>query len=193
MKILYTVILVMGIGMIYSIISLTDFHALCDNEHGCGVKYASSEGSPSIVISRDVFSTGSKVNILIHAPDFNSNSYALDEIGEQGSKVIISTREGSIPYRLVETGFDTGDFTGFVILSSTSSYCSPICGPTDGYLASSGDDAITVSLIYPDGSAISSTSYGLVMSHHTTIPEFPIAEIVLILSMISMLFFIRYK
>lgn len=193
LKILYFAILVIIIGMSYSIISIMDAYAYCTNDVGCGVRYASSNSSPSIVISRDVFSTGSKVDILIHAPDFNSNSYALDTIGEEGSKVIVSTRESSIPYRLVETGFDTGDFAGYVILSSTTSSCSPICGPTDGYLAASGDDAITVSLVYPDGSTISSTSFGTTMVNHTTIPEFPFAEIVLVLSVISMLLFSRSK
>ena len=108
--------------------------------------------------------------------------------------MIISTREGgSIPYRLVETGFDTGDFAGYVILSSTTSVCSPICGPTDGYIAASADDAITVSLVYQDGSAISSTSPGSGSIKHNTIPEFPVVSIALIVSVIGLIFFSRLK
>ncbi len=155
--------------------------------------YGSSNNSPLIVISPDVLSPGSKVDILIHAPDFNSNPYAIDTIGEDGSKVIISTRESSMPYRLVETGFNTGDFAGYVILSSSTSTCSPICGPTDGYLAASGDDAITVSLVYPDGNTISSTSSSSTEMNPKTIPEFPFAPIALIVSMISLIFFSRLK
>ena len=118
-----------------------------------------SEASYSpIVISRDPSSP--LVNILIHAPDFNSNSYAIDTIGVDGSNIVISTRESSIPYRLVETGPDTGDFAGYVILSSSTSQCSPVCGPTDGFLAAGGDDAITVSFSYPGGQTISDTSSG---------------------------------
>ncbi|MDE1770260.1 MAG: hypothetical protein KGI28_06900 [Thaumarchaeota archaeon] len=154
-----------------------------------GVSYQS--GSPQIMISRDAFSPTSKVDILIRAPDFNSNQYGIDTIGEDGSKVIISTRESSIPYRLVETGPDTGEFAGYVILSSTTSVCSPVCGPTDGFLAAGGDDAITVSLVYPDGSSISSTSYDTTPTYHNAIPEFPYAELILITSMISLIFFFK--
>lgn len=170
-----------------------DVYASCTLDANCGTRYVASSDSPSIVLSRDVFSTGSKVDILIHAPDFNSNSYAIDTIGEQESKVIISTRGSSIPYKLVETGFDTGDFAGYVILSSTTSTCSPVCGPTDGYLAASGDDAITVSLVYSDGSTVSSTSSGSTAMEHTTIPEFPFVQIALIVGMLSIIFFSRLK
>ena len=183
----------MLIGISFMTISIVDVYATCTPNSNCGTKYVISNGSPSIVISRDVFSTGSQVDILIHAPDFNSNSYAIDSIGEDGSKVIISTREGSMPYRLVETGFDTGDFAGYVILSSTTSTCSPVCGPTDGYLTASGDDAITVSLVYPDGSTISSTSSGSSEMNHTVIPEFPFVEVALIASVITLIFFSRLK
>lgn len=183
----------MFIGITYLTVSTVYVYASCAPNSNCGTRYVTSNGSPQIVISRDVFSTGSQVNILIHAPDFNSNPYTIDSIGEGGSKVIISTRESSIPYRLVETGFDTGDFAGYVILSSTTSTCSPVCGPTDGYLAASGDDAITVSLVYPDGSIISSTSFGSSTMNNTTIPEFPFAGITLIVSIVALIFFSRLK
>ncbi len=193
LKISNFLIIAMVIGMSYLTVSIVDVYASCTPNSDCGTKYVASIGSPSIVISRDIFSSGSQVDILIHAPDFNSNPYAIDSIGEDGSKVIISTRESSIPYRLVETGFDTGDFAGYVILSSTTATCSPVCGPTDGYLAASGDDAITVSLVYPDGSTISSTSYGSSTTTHTAIPEFPFAPIALIASMMTLIFFSRLK
>lgn len=183
----------MLVGTSCLIISIMDVYASCTANVDCGTRYVTSNDSPSIVISRDIFSTSSKVNIVIHAPDFNSNPYAIDTIGEDGSKVIISTRENSIQYRLVETGFDTGDFAGYVILSSTTSTCSPICGPTDGYLAASGDDAITVSLVYPDGSTMSSTSFDSASINHKTIPEFSFAHIALIVSMMSLIFFSKLK
>ncbi len=168
-------------------------YASCTTNVDCGMQYVSSNNSPSIIISPDVLSPGSKVDILIHDPDFNSNPYAIDTIGEDGSKVIISTRESSIQYRLVETGFNTGDFTGYVILSSNTSTCSPICGPTDGYLAASGDDAITVSLVYPDGTAISSTLFSSTGINHKTIPEFPFVPIALIISVMLLIFFSKLK
>jgi hypothetical protein len=108
----------------------------------------SGNGSP-IVIYRDSYSPTSIVHIVINAPDFNSNPYAIDTIGEDPeNKIIISTRESSIPYRLVETGTDTGVFAGYVTLSGTTSTCSPVCGPTDGLLITSGDDDLTVSFTY---------------------------------------------
>ena len=139
----------------------------------CVVPVAYGYNSP-IVISKDPSS--SQVNILIHAPDFNSNPYAIDTIGEDGSSIIVSTRESSIPYRLVETGPDTGDFAGYVVLSSTTSVCSPVCGPTDGFLAAGGDDAVTVSFTYADGHTISASSDDQKSDlNPRVIPEFPYA------------------
>lgn len=189
-KSLYFVLFILGIS--YIVIQVVSVHATFGIGAGSnnGVSYQSN--SPQIIISRDTFSPSSKVDILIRAPDFNSNQYGIDTIGEEGSKVVISTRESSIPYRLVETGPDTGEFTGYVILSSTTSTCSPVCGPTDGFLAAGGDDAITVSLVYPDGSEISSTSYGSAPTYHNAIPEFPYAELVLIVGIVTLIFFFKF-
>lgn len=129
-----------------------------------------------INIYRDTYSPNSQVNIRIYAPDFNSNPYAIDTIGDDlGGKITIATRESSIPYRLVETGSDTGIFEGYVILGGTTSTCSPICGPTDGFLAASGDDAITVSFTYGVGKTmVSSMNLGISQekTNHSPIPEF---------------------
>ena len=164
--------------------------------YGSNVAYdnviTSQSGSSQIIISRNSFSSNSQVDIMIRAPDFNSNEYAIDTIGDDdASRVVISTREGSIPYRLVESGPNTGEFVGYVILSSSTSTCSPVCGPTDGFLAASGDDAITVSLIYHDGRSISSTSFDSRPVNNNVIPEFPYAELVLITSMVSVIFFLK--
>jgi hypothetical protein len=126
---------------------------------------------------------------VIHAPDFNSNSYAIDTIGEDGSSIVISTRESSIPYKLVETGPDTGDFAGYVTLSSATSVCSPVCGPTDGFLAAGNDDAVTVSFTYSEGHTISASSNDNmpIQTNHGTVPEFYYADFVLLVSMISLM------
>ena len=154
----------------------------------CVVPIAYGYNSP-IVISKDPSS--SQVNILIHAPDFNSNSYSIDTIGEDGSSIIVSTRESSIPYRLVETGPDTGDFAGYVILSSTTSMCSPVCGPTDGFLAAGGDDAVTVSFTYAGGH-ISASSYDQRSDlNPSAIPEFPYAGFGLFVGVVSLI--LAYK
>jgi hypothetical protein len=146
--------------------------------------YVSLNNSP-IVISKDPSS--SQVNIVIHAPDFDSNLYSIDTIGEDGSSITISTRESSIPYRLVETGPDTGDFAGYVTLSSTTSVCFPVCGPTDGFLAAGGDDAITVSFTYAGGH-ISASSYDQRSDlNQGTIPEFPYAGFGLLVGIASLI------
>ncbi len=128
-----------------------------------------------ISIYRDTYSSSSLIHIVISAPDFNSNSYAIDTIGDDSNgRITVSTRESSIPYRLVETGPDTGLFTGYVILSGMTSTCSPVCGPTDGFLMASGDDAITVSFTYAQGKTITSTSADVISDKNNShaIPEF---------------------
>ena len=169
----YAIAITMLIGISCCIVPIENAYGSCNVAENCGSVYVSLDNSP-IVISRDLSS--SQINIVIHAPDFNSNSYSIDTIGEDGSSVTISTREASIPYRLVETGPDTGDFAGYVILSSTTSVCSPVCGPTDGFLAAGGDDAVTVSFTYTNGHTISASSYDQRPTlNHSVIPEFSYA------------------
>jgi len=148
-------------------------------------------GSP-ILIYRDSLSPTSEVHILINAPDFNSSPYLIDTIGDDPQyKLTVSTREASIPYRLVETGPDTGVFAGYVILSSTTSTCSPVCGPTDGYLAASGDDAITVSFTYSKDQTITNTyplDYTTSTTNSSQTPEFgSLAGLVTTISIIGVI------
>ena len=154
-------------------------------------------GSP-ILIYRDSLSPTSEVHILINAPDFNSSPYLLDTIGDDPQyKLTISTREASIPYRLVETGPDTGVFAGYVILSSTTSTCSSVCGPTDGYLAASGDDAITVSFTYSKDKTITNTypsDYTMSATNRSPIPEFgSLASLVITIAIIGAIAFSRIR
>ena len=73
----------------------------------------------TISLDKKVYSWTDKVFITITAPDHNFDSDLIDEIGDTSDDPIkISTRENSIDYyRLVETGTDTGIFTGEVILT----------------------------------------------------------------------------
>jgi hypothetical protein len=189
-----TVIIIL-FGVFSCMFSITNVYSACTTNANCDNEYAYPSGSSSIIISRDNFSPSAMVHIVIHAPDFNSNPYAIDRIGEDENKVVISTRESSLPYLLVETGPDTGDFAGYVILSSTTSQCSPVCGPTDGFLAAGGDDAITVSFTYSQGHTVSSTSYGIAQSNssHKTIPEFQFVDLVLLVGVVSIIFFSKMK
>jgi hypothetical protein len=127
-----------------------------------------SDPSSPIHFNKNVFSWTDRVYITIYAPDFNSDPNIIDEIGVTADdKIIVSTSGHSIPYRLVETGANTGIFIGYVTLTGDptlkgsagvdgqgtnptgiESTCNPICGPTDGFLPSEGDDGITVSFEY---------------------------------------------
>ena len=120
----------------------------------------------TVSLDKKVYSWTDKVFITITAPDHNFDSDLIDEIGDtRDDPVKISTRENSIDYyRLVETGTDTGIFTGEVILTGfahnadgetgldapTQPTTSDVdrenpAGPTDGYLEAEDVDGITVS------------------------------------------------
>jgi predicted secreted protein with PEFG-CTERM motif len=138
------------------------------------------------------------VHIVINAPDFNSNPYAIDTIGnDPENKIIISTRESSMPYRLVETGMNTGVFAGYVTLSGTTSTCSPVCGPTDGLLTASGDDGLTVSFTYAKDRTITATLTGSTQDkiNNQSTPEFgSLTGFVITISIIGIVVFSRrYK
>jgi hypothetical protein len=149
-------------------------------------------GSP-ILIYRDSYSPTSIVHIVINAPDFNSNSYAIDTIGnDPENKIIVSTRESSIPYKLVETGTDTGVFAGYVTLSGTTSTCSPVCGPTDGFLTASGDDGLTVSFTYAKDRTITATLTGSTQDNinaQSTLEFGPLTSLVITISILGVLVF----
>ena len=120
----------------------------------------------TISLDQKVYTWTDKVYITITAPDHNFDSDLIDQIGDtRDDPIKVSTRENRINnYRLVETGTDTGIFTGEVILTGfahdadgkrgddaptqpTTSYDTRTnpAGPTDGYLESEDDDGITVS------------------------------------------------
>ena len=113
-----------------------------------------------------------KVHITVFAPEHNSDGYLIDEIGRDAlDPVRVATRGHELgQYRLVETGTDTGVFSGAVTLTGfaydadsneqtgdenghdanprTGDFAGggrDGLGPTDGFLQSGDDDVITVS------------------------------------------------
>ena len=130
--------------------------------------FSTSDSSTPIHFNKKIFSWTDRVYITIYAPDFNSDPNLSDEIGVTiDDKITISTSGHTIPYHLVETGPNTGIFSGYVTLTGdpslkgstgvdgqgtnptgTESTCNPTCGPTNGFLPSEGDDGITVSFEY---------------------------------------------
>lgn len=135
--------------------------------------YTSNFGA-TIELDQKVYSWTDKVYITIVAPDHNFDSALIDEIGESDLDPIeVSTRSADLNnYKLVETGPDTGIFTGEVILigfehdadgdattGNNLGYDNPQrptegSGPTDGYLRTDDDDGITVSFEFSEDETV---------------------------------------
>lgn len=95
------------------------------------------------------------VTITVVAPDHNLNPNKVDTIGNKfDSKITISTSLGKISnYKLVETGNNTGIFTGYVTLIGPSQKISRKKkikntvrgnGPTNGLIQTAGSDKLIV-------------------------------------------------
>jgi len=131
--------------------------------------YTSNFGA-TVELDQKVYTWTDKVYITIVAPDHNFDSSLVDSIGETADDPIkISTRSYSVKqYKLVETSFDTGIFTGEVILTGFShdadgngavrpgaaTTSSTAQGPTNGTLETSSDDGLTVSFEYSDDETV---------------------------------------
>ena len=142
--------------------------------------YTSNFGA-TIELDQKVYSWTDKVYITIVAPDHNMDSGLVDEIGESGDDPIkVSSRGNDInKYKLVESGADTGIFIGEVTLAgfahdsdgdgtnditgsasdltSTSydgSTASTQTGPTEGKLAVTDNDGITVSFEFSEDETV---------------------------------------
>ena len=127
----------------------------------------------TVELDQSVYTWTDKVFITVVAPDHNSDGDLIDEIGNSPSDPIrISTRSFDLDqYKLVETGTDTGIFSGEVILTGflhdadgdvTTGDASGFdttpttsgSGPTDGLLESSEDDGITVSFEFAENETV---------------------------------------
>ena len=135
-----------------------------------GLTIFTSNFGATIELDQKVYTWTDKVYITVVAPDHNFDGDLVDEIGNTSSDPVkISTRGYSLTtYKLVETGPDTGIFTGEVILTgfihdangdgtserpgaATSSAGS---GPTNGTLETDNDDGLTVSFEYTSDQTI---------------------------------------
>ena len=137
-----------------------------------------SDFGASIELDQKVYTWTDKVYITVVAPDHNFDSDLVDEIGDSDVDPLkISTRGHDLDrYKLVETGTDTGIFTGEVILSGfrphdangdgdsddargitgdgTSGSRTTDIGPTNGYLEASNDDGLSVSFEYSEDTTL---------------------------------------
>lgn len=112
---------------------------------------------------KEEYSWTDKVRIKIVAPSWNSNKYLIDIIGNTNDHPIkISTKDKSLkPYTLTETDPSSGVFVGEVTLTGFLHDADGDgevdtlprtlgTGPTDGFLVSSNDDAITITWTFAD-------------------------------------------
>ena len=128
------------------------------------LKVFTSNFGAAIELDQKAYSWTDKVFITVVAPDYNFDSQLIDEIGQTSRDAIrVFTRSDAIDrYKLVETGTDTGIFTGEVILTGfpydadgndgtgnngfdTNPRTSPDgSGPTDGFLRATENDFVSV-------------------------------------------------
>ena len=99
----------------------------------------------SITLDKKSYSNTDKVLITITAMEHNLDSDLIDEIGNtDNNPVKISTKDFALDnYKLVETGPNTGIFTGEIMLVGYGTASTQGDGPTDGVLESSRDIQLT--------------------------------------------------
>lgn len=117
-----------------------------------------------IFTDKEVYTWTDKVKITIAAPSWNAHKDAIDSIGTQeGHFIKISTGKNSLePYKLTETDLNSGIFAGEITLTGFSHDVdgdtrfdtnprTAGTGPTNGFLESERDSAITISFEFTDG------------------------------------------
>ena len=131
---------------------------------------------------KEIYTWTDIVRITVVAPSWNSDSDLINSIGDSQHPVSISTRSSSLkPYRLVETGTNTGIFVGEVTLTGFShdadgnintgsdgsdgrvigSDTQPRTfgdGPTNGFLETTRDDAITISFEFTENLVLTNSA-----------------------------------
>ena len=132
--------------------------------------YTSNFGA-TIELDQKVYTWTDKVYITIVAPDHNFDSGLVDEIGNTSNDPIkVSTRGNQLDnYKLVESGADTGIFIGEVTLkgfafdadgegtndiTGSASTLTTGDGPTEGGLATTDNDGLTVSFEFSEDETV---------------------------------------
>jgi hypothetical protein len=131
--------------------------------------YTSNFGA-TIELDQKVYTWTDKVYITVVAPDHNFDSNLVDEIGNTSNDPVkVSTRGNQLDnYKLVESGADTGIFIGEVTLNgftfdadgdgtndiTTIVGGSSGDGPTEGLLATTDNDGLTVSFEFSEDETV---------------------------------------
>ena len=144
-----------------------------EEEEDVNITIFTSNFGATVELDQKVYTWTDKVYITIVAPDHNFDGDLVDEIGETAlDPVKVATRGFNIDtYKLVETGTDTGIFTGEVILTgfthdadgdtTTGTDGNDVTqgtaagnGPTDGTLPADDDDGLTVSFEFSEDETV---------------------------------------
>lgn len=118
-----------------------------------------SDFGATVELDQKLYTWTDKVYITVVAPDHSLNKDVPTSIGQQpDQKITISTSKGEIHnYKLIETGKNTGIFTGEICLTGFKGHISKEydgvegitegsdSGPNDGKIACSNDDYLSVS------------------------------------------------
>ena len=132
----------------------------------------------TIELDQNVYTWTDKVYITVVAPDHNFDGDLIDEIGNTPEDPLkVATRGSDLDqYKLVETGTDTGIFTGEVILTGFAHNADGDSttgnaegndvtsdrprgeGPTSGFLPTSDDDGLTVSFEFSENETVVSSA-----------------------------------
>ena len=138
-----------------------------DQDEDIRLTVFTSNFGATIDLDQKVYSWTDKVYITIVAPDHNFDNNLIDEIGETDEDPLrVATKGYDLDnYRLVETGFDTGIFTGEVILTGFKHDATGKGeprhigdGPTDGYLPTPSDGGISVSYEFSEDETVFTSS-----------------------------------
>ena len=141
-----------------------------DQDEDIRLTVFTSNFGATIDLDQKVYSWTDKVYITVVAPDHNFDNNLIDEIGENDEDPLrVATKGFDLDnYRLVETGFDTGIFTGEVILTGFAhdptgdgNEVVPRTtgnGPTDGYLQTPSDGGISVSYEFSEDETVFTSS-----------------------------------
>ena len=138
-----------------------------DQDEDIRLTVFTSNFGATIDLDQKVYSWTDKVYITIVAPDHNFDNDLIDEIGaDDGDPLRVATKGYDLDnYRLVETGFDTGIFTGEVILTGFAHDATGKGepqrggnGPTDGYLPTPNDGGISVSYEFSEDETVFTSS-----------------------------------
>ncbi|MDH3611090.1 MAG: hypothetical protein OEM79_04935 [Nitrosopumilus sp.] len=145
-----------------------------DEDEDVNLTLFTSNFGATVELDQKVYTWTDKAFITIVAPDHNFDGDLVDEIGESELDPIkVSTRGSDLDnYKLVETGTDTGIFTGEVILTGFThdadgdtttgdangndvvSRSPSGNGPTDGLLPADDDDGLTVSFEFSEDETV---------------------------------------